>query len=125
MEHVSSIVVNVGVKRCSSNRQFKFRTRKGKGRKMDSKKLIVTGASFWPVGITVLAYAASPGAFFGNPVSQIAFAITTAWLAVGFLVMLRFNRVWQLAIAQVPFTLPVALAAILVPSIITIVSAIR
>lgn len=108
-----------------SNNEVQEELERSRLKIMDTKKMMITGASFWPVGITVMVYAASPNAFFGNPISQIVFATTTAWLVVGFIVMLKFNRVWQVLLAQVPFTLPVAMVAVLVPAIITIVSAIR
>jgi hypothetical protein len=136
LERVTAIVVNVGAESAvptsrvhgmNSKRQkvTKMDANVLETKKLDTKLLVSTLASFWPLGITVMSYSGSPSTLFTNPIAQFSFAIAAVWLILGFFVMLKFNRIWQLLLAQVPFTLPVALAAILVPAIITIVSAIK
>ncbi|MDZ4836471.1 MAG: hypothetical protein SGJ27_22070 [Candidatus Melainabacteria bacterium] len=79
-----------------------------------------------PIG-AIQAYIATPGfviPFLNHPIARWVLLFAFFWLVIGFLVMKRYNRNWQILIAQCLFTLPVALLPMLGPALVTIIAAI-
>jgi hypothetical protein len=90
-------------------------------------KLMLACVAFWPVGVMLVTCIATPGyiiPFCSHPVAQLAMGIAFIWLVIGYLVMLRCNRTWQISLAVLLFTMPAGLVPMLGPAVLTIATAI-